>query len=104
MAVDATHSTVGNGPLDYFQINSQPIRTTATCLCPHATPGAAYKIDRSTGAVFWRLGGKRSDFSMGASSSFAWQYRAARRWRAYCLRCRRSLDDSPRKVRVPTTG
>ena len=36
-----------------------------------------YKLDRS-GAIVWRLGGSRSDFSMGAGSSFAWQHDARR--------------------------
>jgi hypothetical protein len=33
-----------------------------------------YKIDRKTGAVIWRLGGKKSDFPLDARSTFAWQH------------------------------
>ena len=37
---------------------------------------AVYKIDRQTGNVIWRLGGKRSDFAMGKGTTFAWQHDA----------------------------
>ncbi|MGH3001007.1 MAG: arylsulfotransferase family protein, partial [Gaiellaceae bacterium] len=37
---------------------------------------AVYKVARSTGAVLWRLGGKRSDFSLGKGARFAWQHDA----------------------------
>ena len=39
-----------------------------------------YEIDRETGAINWRLGGKRSDFKLGAGAHFAWQHDA--RWRS----------------------
>ena len=42
--------------------------------------GAVYKIDRTTGAVVWRLGGKKSDFAFGDRARFAWQHDA--RWRS----------------------
>src|SRR5262249_37445744 len=35
---------------------------------------ALYKVDRRTGKVIWRLGGKRSDFALGAGVRFAWQH------------------------------
>jgi hypothetical protein len=38
-----------------------------------------YKIDRDTGDVAWRLGGKRSDFELGPGVRFSWQHDA--RWR-----------------------
>ncbi|TDD14789.1 hypothetical protein E1287_42620 [Actinomadura sp. KC06] len=40
---------------------------------------ALYSVDRRTGAVRWRLGGKRSDFTFGAHAEFAWQHDARRR-------------------------
>jgi hypothetical protein len=39
---------------------------------------AVYKIDRSTGEVMWRLGGKKSDFEMGPGTRFAFQHDARR--------------------------
>ena len=35
-----------------------------------------YRIDRTTGAIVWRMGGKRSDFTLGPGVSFAWQHAA----------------------------
>jgi hypothetical protein len=37
-----------------------------------------YKLDHS-GEIIWRLGGKSSDFTMGAGTRFAWQHDARRR-------------------------
>jgi hypothetical protein len=31
-------------------------------------------VDRRTGEVLWRLGGKKSDFALGAGLPFAWQH------------------------------
>jgi Arylsulfotransferase (ASST) len=39
---------------------------------------ALYSVDRRTGAVRWRLGGRRSDFTVGPGAAFAWQHDA--RW------------------------
>jgi hypothetical protein len=32
------------------------------------------KIDRHSGRVIWRLGGRRSDFAMGKGTQFSWQH------------------------------
>jgi hypothetical protein len=40
---------------------------------------ALYSIDRRTGALRWRLGGRRSDFALGDGAAFAWQHDARRR-------------------------
>ncbi|WP_412515495.1 arylsulfotransferase family protein [Actinomadura madurae] len=40
---------------------------------------ALYRIDRRTGAVRWRLGGRRGDFAFGKGAAFAWQHDARRR-------------------------
>lgn len=37
-----------------------------------------YKVDRATGEILWRLGGKKSDFSLGPGVHFAFQHDA--RW------------------------
>ena len=33
-----------------------------------------YKIDRRTGKIIWRLGGKKSDFAVDERAKFAWQH------------------------------
>src|SRR5271163_4896239 len=35
-----------------------------------------YKVNRTTGAIIWRLGGKKSDFTLGPGLPFAWQHDA----------------------------
>ncbi len=35
-----------------------------------------YKLDRASGAIIWRMGGKRSDFQMGPGAQSAWQHDA----------------------------
>jgi hypothetical protein len=37
---------------------------------------ALYKIERHSGRVLWRLGGRRSDFAMGGGARFHWQHDA----------------------------
>ena len=39
---------------------------------------AVFKLDRRTGRIIWRLGGKRSDFRMARDARFAWQHDAER--------------------------
>jgi hypothetical protein len=39
---------------------------------------AVYEIDGKSGAVLWRLGGKKSDFDMGPGTTFWWQHDARR--------------------------
>jgi hypothetical protein len=39
---------------------------------------AVYKIDRNTGEIIWRLGGKKSDFEMAEGTRFAFQHDARR--------------------------
>ena len=38
-----------------------------------------YKIDRDTGEILWRLGGKRSDYELGPGAEFHLQHDARRR-------------------------
>jgi hypothetical protein len=58
---------------DFFHINSVDFDRDGNLLVSSRSTHTIYKIDRS-GAILWRLGGKHSDFEMGAGSSFAWQH------------------------------
>ncbi len=62
---------------DFFHINSVAVDGDGSLLVSSRSTHTVYKLDR-TGAIVWRLGGKRSDFSMGAGSGFAWQHDARR--------------------------
>jgi Arylsulfotransferase (ASST) len=61
---------------DYFHVNSIDVDSHRNLLVSARNTWAVYKIDRSSGKVLWRLGGKKSDFAMGKGTNFAWQHDA----------------------------
>ena len=65
-------------PLDYFHINSIDIDFDDNLLISAKGTSAVYKIDRDTGEILWRLGGKESDFEMGPGTRTAFQHDARR--------------------------
>jgi Arylsulfotransferase (ASST) len=65
-------------PMDYFHINSIEEEPDGNLLVSGRNTHAIYEIDRQTGKVLWRLGGKKSDFTMGRGTAFAWQHDARR--------------------------
>jgi hypothetical protein len=65
-------------PWDYFHVNSIDIEPNGNLLVSARNTHAVYEIDRTTRKIVWRLGGKRSDFKMGAGTNFEWQHDARR--------------------------
>ena len=65
-------------PYDYFHLNSIAEEPNGNLLLSARNTHAVYEIDHRTGAVLWRLGGKRSSFRMGPGTTFAWQHDARR--------------------------
>jgi hypothetical protein len=65
-------------PYDYFHANSVDVDTDGNFLVSARNTHAVYKVNRKTGKIMWRLGGKKSDFKMGAGTKFAWQHDARR--------------------------
>src|SRR5919202_5873906 len=63
---------------DYFHINSIDVDNDANLLVSARNTWTVYKIDRKTGEILWRLGGKRSDFEMGEGTRTAYQHDARR--------------------------
>lgn len=63
---------------DYFHINSVSVDRDGNLLVSARHTQTIYKIDRQSGDVIWRLGGKRSDFSFGPGARFGWQHDAQR--------------------------
>src|SRR4028119_1028862 len=63
---------------DYFHINSVDVDLDGNLLISARRTSAVYKVDRESGEVMWRLGGKRSDFEMGEGTDFAYQHDARR--------------------------
>ncbi len=66
-------------PFDYLHVNSIDVLPDGNLLICARNTWCVYKLDRRTGDVIWRLGGKRSDFAMGHGAQFAWAHDA--RWR-----------------------
>jgi hypothetical protein len=63
---------------DYFHINSIDVDTDGNLLVSSRNTHTIYKINRRTGKIIWRLGGKHSDFALGADARFGWQHDARR--------------------------
>ena len=64
------------GVYDFMHANSIDVTPDGNLLVSGRHTWALYKLERSTGQVIWRLGGKRSDFAMGAHTQFTWQHDA----------------------------
>jgi hypothetical protein len=64
--------------LDYFHINSIDIDFDGNFLISAKGTSAVYKVERQSGEILWRLGGKESDFEMGSGTRFAFQHDARR--------------------------
>lgn len=73
--VTESYKPVGE-PYDYLHVNSVVVAPDGNLLISARHTWALYKLDRRTGQVIWRLGGKRSDFSMGPGAQFSWQHDA----------------------------
>ena len=74
----ATVSQDGRSGIDYFHVNSVDVDRDDNLLISARETSAVYKIDRKSGEVIWRLGGKKSDFEMGEGTRFAFQHDARR--------------------------
>ena len=64
---------------DPFHLNSVALDTDGNLIVSARHTNAIYKLDRQTGDVLWRLGGKRSSFAMEPGAAFALQHDARRR-------------------------
>jgi hypothetical protein len=64
------------GAYDYFHINSIAEMDDGNLLISGRNTWALYKIDRSSGDILWRLGGKKSDFKVDRAAEFYWQHHA----------------------------
>src|SRR5215216_6219177 len=81
VGLDETYATVsqdGRPGLDYFHANSIEVDHDNNLLVSARQTFTVYKIDRNTGEIIWRLGGKKSDFEMGPGTRFSFQHDARR--------------------------
>jgi Arylsulfotransferase (ASST) len=63
-------------PLDWFHANSVAPGPADTLLVSARNTHTIYAIDRATGQLRWRLGGKHSDIAIGRGAAFKWQHDA----------------------------
>ena len=63
---------------DYFHINSIDVDHDGNLLVSARNTWSVYKVERKSGEVLWRLGGKNSDFEMGPGTRSAFQHDARR--------------------------
>ena len=63
---------------DYFHINSIDVEPDGNLLLCARNTWTVYKVERNSGEVVWRLGGKKSDFEMGPGTQSAFQHDARR--------------------------
>lgn len=63
-----------DAPSDYFHMNAVNLDGDGNLLISGRHTWTVYKVDRRTGQILWRLGGKRSDFQLGPGVKFAWQH------------------------------
>jgi hypothetical protein len=66
-------------PFDYAHANSVDLDGDGNFLLSARNTWTIYKIDRGTGRIMWRLGGKHSTYKLPRAARFAWQHDARRR-------------------------
>lgn len=63
-------------PYDYLHANSIDVTADGNLLVSARHTWTLYKLERRTGRVMWRMGGRRSDFEIERAASWAWQHDA----------------------------
>ncbi|MBM2616991.1 arylsulfotransferase family protein [Actinoplanes sp. LDG1-06] len=61
-------------PYDYFHANSVGLSADGNIIASARHTWCAYKIDRKSGEIIWRIGGKKSDFEVDERTKFSWQH------------------------------
>jgi hypothetical protein len=77
IGLDESHappSTSSAVAWDYSHLNAVSVDEDGNLLIDARNTWAAYRVNRHTGAVIWRLGGTKSDFALGPNVAFAWQH------------------------------
>jgi hypothetical protein len=71
-----TSPSPSGAPWDFFHLNSVSLDPwgDGNFIISSRNTWAAYEINHLSGAVEWRIGGRRPSFKMGAGTGFAWQH------------------------------
>jgi hypothetical protein len=81
IGLDETYIAPPTAPdkaFDWVHGNSIDIDRDGNLIMSARNTCAIYKIDKASGKIMWRLGGRRSDFVMGDGTPFSWQHDARR--------------------------
>jgi hypothetical protein len=62
------------GAFDYIHLNAVSETPDGNLLVCGRNTWALYKVNRKTGEIMWRLGGKKSDFKVNNGADFYWQH------------------------------
>lgn len=76
VALEESYFLPSDGVWDYLHLNSIDELDDGSLLLSSRHTCTLYKVDRQSGDIVWRLGGKNSDFSMGAGTRFWYQHDA----------------------------
>ena len=74
--LDESYLPVNSDPdsYDYFHINAVNLDSDGNLLISGRHTWTVYKVDRQSGRIIWRLGGKHTDFTLGPGVRLAWQH------------------------------
>ena len=75
----AASPTTADAIYDYIHANAIEIDTDGNLLVSARNTSTIYKVDRPSGEIIWRMGGKRSDFEVAPEAAFGWQHDIRRR-------------------------
>ena len=75
---ESYYSPEGRKFYDYFHLNSIDVDHDHNLLISARNTCAVYKVDRKSGDIIWRLGGKKSDFEMRPGTRTGFQHDARR--------------------------
>jgi hypothetical protein len=77
VAVEESYKPVpasGKNLYDYVHVNSLQMLSDGSLLVSARNTWTVYRINGKTGAIIWRMGGKKSDFKIEPTASWAWQH------------------------------
>jgi len=76
--VQGQHGSTAAGAFDYFHVNAVDDDGDALLVSGRHTH-TIYRIDRTSGEVLWRFGGRHSDIAVDEDARFAWQHHVRKR-------------------------
>jgi len=78
ISLEESNAAPADGVFDFAHLNAAAVDTDGNLLVSSRHTWTVYKVDRTTGAVLWRLGGRNSDFAFADGAAFSWQHHVRR--------------------------